>query len=54
MSTNAIVPTTLRDPAQNTIPLVRWEEALHTFLNTLGSPRTEKAYQRAGGSAAFF
>ena len=47
MSTNAIVSTTNRDLAQNTIPLVEWEEALHTFLNTLGSPRTAKAYQRA-------
>ncbi len=47
MNTNAIVPAKIRDLTQNTIPLVEWEEALRTFLNTLGSPRTAKAYQRA-------
>ena len=47
MNSNAIVPTKIRDLAQNTIPLIEWEDALQTFLNTLGSPMTAKAYQRA-------
>ncbi len=47
MNSNAIVPTKIRDLTQNTIPLIEWEDALQTFLNTLGSPRTAKAYQRA-------
>ncbi len=47
MNTNAIVPAKVRSLVRDTIPLVEWEEALATFLNTLGSPRTAKAYQRA-------
>ena len=47
MNTNAMVPATSRDLARNVVPLVKWEEALQTFLNTLGSPRTAKVYQRA-------
>ena len=29
------------------VPSVSWQTALDTFLNTLSSPRTEKAYERA-------
>lgn len=44
MSERAMIPK-LR--AESAIPLVDWREALATFLNTLGSPRTAKAYRRA-------
>jgi integrase/recombinase XerD len=47
MNTNAVIPATNRDLTQNAVSLVEWQEALQTFLNTLGSPRTAKAYQRA-------
>ena len=46
MDTNTMVPAMSRDLAQNTVPLVEWQEPLQTFLNTLGSPRTAKAYRR--------
>jgi site-specific recombinase XerD len=41
-----MVPAMSRDLVQNTIPLVEWQLALQTFLNTLGSPRTAKACRR--------
>ena len=47
MDTNTMVPAMSRNLAQNTISLAEWQKALQTFLNTLGSPRTVKAYQRA-------
>jgi len=47
MDTNTMVPAMSRDLAQNTTPLVEWQEALQIFLNMLGSPRTAKVYRRA-------
>ena len=47
MTTNALIPQQRADLARSTIPLVDWRQALDTFLNTLSSPRTAKAYQRA-------
>jgi site-specific recombinase XerD len=46
METSKMVPAMSRDLVQNTIPLVEWQLALQTFLNTLGSPRTAKACRR--------
>ena len=47
MDTNTMVPAMSRNLAQNTIPLVEWQNALQTFLNTLGSSRTANVYRRA-------
>jgi site-specific recombinase XerD len=47
MTEKAIEPKTSTDLIQDTTPCVDWQEALATFLNTLSSPRTAKAYQRA-------
>lgn len=44
--TETIVPSMSTD-IQSTTPLVDWREALSTFLNTLSSPQTAKAYHRA-------
>ena len=47
MNETAMIQTADTDLAQSTIPFVDWREALETVLNTLSSPRTAKAYQRA-------
>jgi hypothetical protein len=47
MTTRTLIPQERRDLARNTIPHVEWRQALDTFLNTLSSPRTAQAYQRA-------
>jgi hypothetical protein len=49
MSERAIISTQATAPIVpgGDIPLVDWREALTTFLNTLSSPRTARAYQRA-------
>ena len=47
MTTNALIPRERGDLTGNTIPRVEWRQALDTFLNTLSSPRTAQAYQRA-------
>jgi len=47
MTEQAIVPRVSNDLLQDTTSLVDWQGALTTFLNTLSSPRTAKAYQRA-------
>ena len=47
MTTRTLIPQERRDLARNTIPRVEWRQALDTFLNTLSSPRTAQAYQRA-------
>jgi hypothetical protein len=44
MSENVALATT--DPG-TLVSLVNWQTALDAFLNTLSSPRTQDAYQRA-------
>lgn len=43
MMGSTLIPQEQRDLS----PLVEWQAALATFLNTLSSPRTAKAYQSA-------
>jgi integrase/recombinase XerD len=47
MSNTALSVQQQRDLAGSTIPRVEWSAALATFLNTLSSPRTARAYQSA-------
>jgi site-specific recombinase XerD len=47
MTTRTLIPQERGDLARNTILHVEWRQALDTFLNTLSSPRTAQAYQRA-------
>jgi hypothetical protein len=47
MNDRALIPQHRADLVGSTIPSVEWREALDTFLNTLNSPRTAIAYQRA-------
>ncbi|MCP4536041.1 MAG: tyrosine-type recombinase/integrase [Chloroflexi bacterium] len=47
MNNRALTPQHRTDLVGSTIPPVKWREALDTFLNTLNSPRTAMAYQRA-------
>ena len=47
MNTNALIPQQRAERAGSVVPPVDWRQALDTFLNTLSSPRTTKAYQRA-------
>jgi site-specific recombinase XerD len=47
MDSKAITPASNTNLAPGAVPLVSWREALDTFLNTLSSPRTAKAYRRA-------
>jgi hypothetical protein len=47
MDSRAITPVGNTNLTPNAVPLVSWREALDTFLNTLSSPRTAKAYRRA-------
>jgi integrase/recombinase XerD len=44
----AVIPTERADLTEGSvIPQVHWTDALDTFVNTLSSPRTARAYQRA-------
>jgi site-specific recombinase XerD len=44
----AVIPTERADLAEGSvIPQAHWTDALDTFVNTLSSPRTARAYQRA-------
>lgn len=47
MNDRALISRHQTDLVENAIPQVEWREALDTFLNTLSSPRTAKAYQGA-------
>ena len=47
MTTHALIPQQRTELAGSTIPQVHWTDALDTFVNTLLSPRTAKAYQQA-------
>jgi hypothetical protein len=47
MNARALIPQGQRDLAGIMILRVEWSTALATFLNTLSSPRTAKAYQSA-------
>ena len=44
--TTALTTIIMKELTQ-TVPPVHWREALETWLNTLSSPRTRKAYERA-------
>jgi integrase/recombinase XerD len=47
MNDRALIPQHQADLVGSTVPPVEWREALDSFLNTLNSPRTAIAYQRA-------